>query len=727
MSDNMKQPSSPKISVHKHDLWRWLSFLPFGLVLVLLLPGISGFPFPSAQTQYSDLATTHYPNAVFLRQSLWIDRQLPLWSPLIYSGYPFFAHPLSGLWYPPGWLALIFPLPLGFNLLVLLHLLWGGWGMVKFLSCLGLSRDATWFGALGFTLMPKLFAHYGAGHLTLLYAVCWLPWLLWAITAAPRRFPWLSSLIWALTFLADVRWGVYAALVWVAYSLFLGWQTPAKNALERVARPFGRLALQGAAALGLAAPLALPLAELTRLTSRADLSLQDFSAYSLPPGRLLGLLFPDFGGFHEWVLYSGALVFLLCLATIFIWKHSFQTRFWLLILFLSSLFALGESLPGIAWIAQLPGMSLLRVPARALFLTQFAMLVLASQAIHTLSHPSDLAYQKRINLLSFGLVVLLFLLWSGVWLMTKAIPDNFLWGGSILLAGIVWMRYCQNKARKNTAWTQRMVYGILLICLVDWCIVDRSLFVSRPAAQVLETQAAAEYLSLQTGEFRVYSPSYSLPQQSAVHYGIQLASGVDPVQLSPYVEFMQLASGVPSSGYHVTIPPFASGNPQEDNRLYQPRADLLGLLNVRYVLSSFPMDAAGLEQISIQDGIYSYLNQLAYPRAWVEQGGELTGQQAIVVQSSPNQWVVQAQGPGVLVLSEIVYPGWQAQVDGEPVAIQANRGLLRSVILPEGLHQVSFALRPASLLLGLTVFVLTAGAIAAHSFVKRKEKAGGNA
>jgi hypothetical protein len=417
----------------------------------------------------------------------------------------------------------------------------------------------------------------------------------------------------------------------------------------------------------------------------------------------------------------------LCLATIFIWKHSIQTRFWLLILFLSSLFALGESLPGIAWIAQLPGMSLLRVPARALFLTQFAMLVLASQAIHALGIRSALDYHKRINLLSFGLIVLLLLLWLSVRLITKEIPVNFLWGGSILLAGIVWMLYCQKKARQNTAWTQRMVYGIILICLLDWGIVDRSLFVSRPADQVQVAQAAAEYLSLQTGDFRVYSPSYSLPQQSAVGYNIELASGVDPVQLSPYVEFMQLASGVPSSGYHVTIPPFANGNPQEDNRLYQPRADLLGLLNVRYVLSAFPVDAAGLEQISIQDGTYIYLNQLAYPRAWVEQGGVLTGQQVTIVQFSPNQWIVQAQGPGVLVLSEIVYPGWQAQVDGEPVAIQAYRGLLRSVILPEGVHQVSFALRPASLLLGLIVFLLTAGAIVAHSFVKFYEKADGNA
>ncbi len=727
MSDDLENPAILTQKAKRPGFW-WLKYLPFGLVLILLLPGSGGFPFPSNAAQYSDLATTHYPNAVFLRQSLLIEKQIPLWSPLIFSGYPFYAHPLSGLWYPPGWLALIFPLPLGFNLLVVMHLLWGAWGMVKFLQSRGLSQAAVWFGALGFALMPKYFAHYGAGHLTLLYAVSWLPWLLWAATATPRRSFWLCSLIWALTFLADVRWGVYAGLVWVAYSLFQGWRVEGANGWQRLSLPVGRLALQGVVAFGLAAPLVLPLVELTGLTSRTNLALEDFTAYSLPLERLLfGFLFPDFGGFHEWVLYSGALVFLLALASILVWKHTSETRFWMWIFILSSLFALGENLPGIAWLAQLPGISLLRVPARAMFLTQFSMLVLASQAVHALQAELSLASQKRLNILTFSLVVLVLLMCLGLLIVTKHVPVNFIWGGSILLVGMVWIIVGLQKAAQSPAWIARLGYGIILICLLDWFVVDRSLFVIKPAAQVLETQAVAQYLSLQPGDFRLYSPSYSLPQQTAVHYWLEFASGVDPVQLQSYVAFMQAASSVPASGYSVTIPPFASGNPQVDNRAYRPRADLLGLLNVRYILSAFPLEAAGLETLFVQDGVHVYQNQLARARAWVEQGGEFSDQDAFIVHRSPNQLTVLAQGPGLLVLSELVYPGWQATINGEAVPIQVYQGLLRSVSLSEGTHLIEFVFRPASLFLGLTVFLLTVAATIAYSIVKRKDGADGYA
>lgn len=148
--------------------------LPF----MVLLPSMGDFPFRSANALYTDYAVTHYPNAVFLKDSLWAYHQIPFWSPTILSGYPFFANPLSGLLYPPGWLALIFPLPFGFNLILALHLVFGGYGMFQLMKKGGLSHWAALFSGLGFALLPKIFAHYGAGHLTLLYAITWTPWLL---------------------------------------------------------------------------------------------------------------------------------------------------------------------------------------------------------------------------------------------------------------------------------------------------------------------------------------------------------------------------------------------------------------------------------------------------------------------------------------------------------------------------------------------------------------------
>ena len=45
--------------------------------------------------------------------------------------------------------------------------------------------------------------------------------------------------------------------------------------------------------------------------------------------------------------------------------------------------------------------------------------------------------------------------------------------------------------------------------------------------------------------FRVYSPSYSLPQQTAAADQLQLADGVDPLQLASYWSFMLTAIRCP--------------------------------------------------------------------------------------------------------------------------------------------------------------------------------------
>ena len=144
--------------------------------LLFLLWAGNGFPYLSGAA-YSDFAISHYPNALYLQRALREWHTFPWWSPLILSGAPFAADPLSSAWYPPHYLGLLFPLPFGLNLVAALHLLWGGLGMYRLLRMENLRTEAALFGALAFQMMPKVWAHYGAGHLTLLYAVMWTPWV----------------------------------------------------------------------------------------------------------------------------------------------------------------------------------------------------------------------------------------------------------------------------------------------------------------------------------------------------------------------------------------------------------------------------------------------------------------------------------------------------------------------------------------------------------------------
>ena len=722
---NCGQPDRVFKSAFSSRKWETAGvFLVLLIPLTSLLPALFSFPYPaSTEPIFSDLTLTHYPNAIFLRNAILQYHVLPLWSPNILSGHPFAANPLAGIWYPPGWLALFLPLPFGFNLLILLHLLWGGYGMLSFLRQQGLSLQAALLGGLAFTAMPKLFAHYGAGHLTLLYAIPWTPWLLWASEPAMKTGKkYLPAVILALIFTADPRWALYAALLWWAYRLFIltsgGWRAHLRTALIQTG--------QSTLAALLAAPLAIPMLEFARLSSRDAMTVSDVLTLSFPPSRLIGLVFPDFGGFHEWTVYPGVIIFLMAYLLMFqaprqtragLWRkvpgylwldRKLGVKFWVLVFVATLLFSLGENFSPMAYLAKLPFFNLLRVPSRALFLMSASLGILAAYALDDLLvifkagvGPKAL---RNANLALLALFLFVLSLTGFVIVLSGTWPVNFIWGCVMVGLGVLWILLGFRSKVAGRKWFA----GLLVLCLLDWAVVNTSLFISRSAEQVLaERQEQAAYLLEQPGQFRVYSPSYSLPQQTAALAGLALADGVDPLQLKAYVAFMHTATGIPFDGYSVTMPPFQSGQPSIDNINAWPEPNLLGLLNVKYVLSEYDLFSDCLDLSAQLDGVRIYQNLQVLPRAWVQPAGVPPGENyrpVIVETTTPNRISLQAEGPGRLVLSELAYPGWRVHVDGERAEIQTVMGLLRAVEIPAGQHEVVFLFRPLSVYAGLACF-----------------------
>ncbi len=715
----------------------WFLLLP----ILVLVPFLEDFLFlPGAA--YTDLLISHYPNALFLRQSLTTWHQIPLWSDNILSGYPFAADPLSGLWYPPGWLAVILPLPLAFNLTVALHLILAGAGAYLFLRSERLVPWAAVLGAVTFEAMPKFFAHIAAGHVTLIYAVAWTPWLLWAerrqrLASNIPRFRFFPAIFLALIALADPRWVPFTGALWAAYSLaMVGLPDAVHDSdapstlqakiwvyLKWLGRFLGNIAVQATVAACLAAPLLLPLMQFTSLSTRAGMKVQDFFTFSLPPEKLFGLLFPNPSGNAEWTIYPGGLTLVAGLFVVAVPRRVGLKWFWLGVAVLSILYSLGSYMPFLNFLAFLPGLDLLRVPSRAMFLACFAFSVLTAYGAQLLLESRPDLSLKRIpaaNLLLAAIATLTILLLGGTYYLGGILPWNYLLGCAAILAAIGWLILRRNN------WIPGSVFalGAIVLVLANLSVVDRLSIDPRPAAQVLSpAEDAASYLASQGNLFRIYSPSYSIPQQTAALFGLQLADGIDPLQLSNYTNFMQHATGVPMNTYSVTLPPFATGDPEADNSTDRPDPQALGLLNVRFVVSEFDLPVDGLVLRARLGSTRVYENEAARPRAWIE-GSPATptvpGASVAVLRWSPNQIDLFASGGGRLVLSEMAYPGWQVWVDGHRAENLTAYGLLRAVELPPGEHRVTYLFRPTSVYLGLTLTAIAITGIFFYTLFRSK-------
>ncbi|MBI4316559.1 MAG: hypothetical protein HY679_11540 [Chloroflexi bacterium] len=713
MADRLRR--SPTVCVGRRFPFEFALFLLWAALLLgpaALHPGWALMP---PRSPFSDLLISHWPNAEFLRRSLFQFHQLPLWNPSILGGAPFAADPLAGLWYPPNWLTVILPLPFAFNILLMLHLAWGGWGMARWARASGVGQGPALLAGLAFAGMPKLIAHIGAGHISLVYAVAWTPWLMLSVeraTAIAKAHSVFilhpSSFILALIALADPRWAVYAGAAMIA--LWLGRRASLRTLLHSLAL----------AAL-LTAILWLPLLEFVSRASRAALTAADNAAFALPPGYLIGLIVPNLGGFHEWMTYLGLAPLALAIIGVAKGRDRVGVRLMVAMALVSLLWALGTGGGLFALLGHLPGISLLRVPSRSWFLVGLAACWLAGQGAQAVAEGFRLA-GRAANLATVGVVAALWLLAVGGSTAARHPLINLLGMAAIGTAVLLALRGdvipSRTAARNLSAGPEmlrasspqhdmgsvspgsgarltRPLAALLALTLLDLLWVNSTLLTARP----VEPSVVAQWLNSQPGVWRVYSPSFSVPPLDTARLGLEQADGVNPLQLSDTVAFMTRATGVASGGYSVTVPPFL-GDVATANAAAVPDAGLLGELNVRFVVSEFDLRGGGFI-LRMQIGrtrIYENIRDRGRVSA-----GALTSW-------SPNriEYLVSAEGDGRAILSEVWYPGWRAWVDGKPATIE-HAGLFRAVTAGAGAHRVVFEFWPLSVYVGAALSMIGLG------------------
>ena len=385
----------------------------------------------------SDTFTFFYPVFATLHRSL-REGDLPLWSPLIFGGFPLFAEGQVGAMYPPNLLAAVMPSPLdGFLALRVFHVGVAELGMYLFVRAIGGSALGACLAGLVFG-----FGSFGTGqqhHANLLAAAVWLPPLLASVELALRRggcgglaYSVLAGGILGLQALAShvqpVMLSGLLVLLYVAARQVAGMRRAYVERREpdqrrRVVLRLLRSGLLTAAlvpALGatLAAVQLLPLYELSQHSVRAfSWTYRDAVEYSFPPLNLLTLLFPFFfrspdGGqwslWQAWevVLYVGVVPLVLALVAL-VAVRRWTVPFFGLVGAVSLLLALGEYAPFDLYerIWMIPGLNVQRAPSRFTFLTTISLAVLAAHGADWLARDRPKASGGRLLLLATAVLV----------------------------------------------------------------------------------------------------------------------------------------------------------------------------------------------------------------------------------------------------------------------------------------------------------------------------------
>jgi len=584
-----------------------------GAAALALALGLAGFRLDGLAwtpgTVYSDAATSHFPAALFLRQSVLEGAQFPFWREWFMAGAPFAANPLNKTGYPLQWAGLLLEPALFLNVMVVLHLALAGWGMWGWARELGLGREGALVSALAWMLAPRLLSGLGAGHLDLIYAAAWWPWLMAAAMRLGRRGRWWDALWCALfgdlVLTADVRLALYA-LPAAAIAFGAAWWCAGKprNAMLKGL-------LSAVLAGGLALAVIAPLVGWSPWMNRGAQTAAEAAVYSLGPANLLGVLFPLATGSLETLTYLGVPVLILALVGGANLPKAWR---WALLAGLTAiiLWALGPNTPLWALLAGQGGLlAWFRVPARIWYLAALIAAPLAGFGIEILLRaplrPTDdtpKAY-RWYRLGAFGLLVASAM--AGLALLT--IPAAAASGLHILLAGVstgvVLLMMLAGRLRGRT-----LYWAFLALLLADAALGARAWIEWRPLQPWLASFSSLTELLREDSAARVYSPDYSLPQEAAASAGIRLFGGVDPFQIAGVTDAVLQAGGITFSGYSVVVPPMLpDGEGETFNRGAVPDTALLAEWDVSHVIAGYPIEAAGLALTDTVNGVYVYRNE----------------------------------------------------------------------------------------------------------------------
>lgn len=285
-----------------------------------------------------------------------------------------------------------------------------------------------------------------------------------------------------------------------------------------------------------------------------------------------------------------------------------------------------------------------------------------------------------------------------------------------------------NAKKLKATWT---VAAIALLCLGDmWSVNKRYLYdeqfvpKSEQTATFRKSQTDELILQDQSPDYRVLNFAGNTFEENNTSYWHKSVGGYHAAKLRRYQEMIDhhIAKEMQAAYQEVAT---AGGQMDSVNAAKFP---VLNMLNTKYFI--FPAGQQG-QTVPIE-------NPYAFGNAWfvdkvqyvnnaneeIDAIGQVDLQQTAIVDSKfkealkgvnegykdslstirltgyePNQLVYETSSPkdGVVVFSEIYYPGWTATIDGKPADIARADYILRAMNVPAGKHTIEMRFDPQSL------------------------------
>jgi hypothetical protein len=698
----------------------------------------------------ADLVGQIYPWRAYASRSLH-HGSVPLWNPYSACGMPFLANDQSSVLSPANFLlSALLPPEQAQTLFALLTLL------AACLFTYGLSR-ALGSAPVGGVLAGLTFGFGGFIFIWLGYPLAataaWFPALLWATHTLMGR-PTLPkaalvALIIGAQFLAGhLSTSVHMLGFWV---IFVGY--------EAVARRHGArrraLALAGLALLlgsGLAAPQLLPTGEYFGLSTIRGKGRSrwaaDSTGQSLRKGLLgdawflrnlaateVGLLFaPElrgnpafndyrptagYGNYAERASYIGALALIALVAGALRLPVPGYRRFFTIAAW--AFLAILLHLPVLNLTIYLPVLRF-AAPQRLRFaFTLCASVVLALTVTGWLSASGRDKRRLRGALLAGGALVAAlgaagallawFHLASG--LSRLGVGSAFVRSAKVFVPPTATVAAVGMLLRGRRS----LVAGLVLVTVADlFTFAARWQPTARPE-HVLPPVAMARRL----GHARITGPPAVLRPDLAVAYGIYDTRAYDPMAVGRYVTLVEALHGATPGSR-----PWLVLGPQErlpalerlTSAAYTWRRGDDGVPALERISGSLPRAyiAARVRPSTSRQALIALAAGLDPSETTLTEGPSRPPQHvsrgpATIIADRPNHVMVRGTGPGLLVLTDVYYPGWRATVNGRAAGILPANYAFRGVEVSEGQSDVGFTYEPASyrigLFLGLTSLAIT--------------------